>query len=410
MTDIPERHGIHINQARKIVSPILFGIRNKVQAEPDAATWQRLGERLLQGDSLADNLVEWLQTDTNASWKTFEQALKDAAVDKVYDCDSRGGLSAEPLQAFITQCQSLPSWVDTQALDRAAFAIGRSGKAGMRVLRDFGLMAGYQASAINQTLVQTGALSKGAARRVAETTKWWIDCTEPGNMLPGGAGWKSTLRVRVIHAMVRQRLNQREGWDSDYLGLPVNQVDMQVTYLAFSVMFLLGLKLIGMPYSRRESEDIMHLWRYIGWLMGVDESLLAKSEQEGRVMLYQNLLSQAQADSTSVELAKALKDEPLSRHYKGFTWLHRHWDRQVHLSLVRYFIGRRGMKALGLSPWTVPWYPLLTAVPRFFFHALIGVLPGGKACLNAYGRQNQQKQLRVMFGPERPEILEVSHQ
>src|SRR5690554_3036542 len=97
----------------------------------------------------------------------------------------------------------------------------------MRVLRDFGLMAGYQASGINQTLVKTGALERGATRRVAETTKWWMDCTTVGGLKPGSEGFKTTLKVRLIHAIIRQRLLKQADWNTAQWGVPINQLDMQ---------------------------------------------------------------------------------------------------------------------------------------------------------------------------------------
>src|SRR5690554_7488598 len=91
--------------------------------------------------------------------------------------------------------------------------------------------------------------------------------------------------------------------------------------------------------------------------MGVDESLLCNSEQEGRIALYQNVISQAMADDTSRQLGRSLMDQPLGRHYPNMHFLRGHWEKQVHLSIIRLFVGWRGMKDLGLPTWTLPWYP-----------------------------------------------------
>ncbi len=50
------------------------------------------------------------------------------------------------------------------------------------VLRDLALMGGYLLSGLNQALIMTGALNKDAAKRFAETSKWWMDCTEKGRV------------------------------------------------------------------------------------------------------------------------------------------------------------------------------------------------------------------------------------
>ena len=395
----PERHGIHIHTARKIASPILLTIKDKAAAEPNSVEWRELGKQLLCGDPLADDVAAWLAT-SEGRWSVIEHALKGSAED----------VSSLPpeLQAFIHYAHQLPDWLDEEALSRGCAVVARSGKTGMRILRDFGLMAGYQASAINQTLLKTGALEKGAQRRVAETTKWWMDCTEPGSVLPGGQGFSTTLRVRLIHAMVRRQLSVRKDWDHDYLGLPVNQLDMQVTYLAFSVMFLLGQRVLGVPVSKEEGADVMHLWRYIGWLMGLDESLLVDNEQEGRIALYRNLLSQAQADEGSRQLAQALMDEPLERHYPNAQWLRSHWDKEVHLSILRLFVGSQGMRRLGLPACRWPWYPFLFAPFNALVHTVLRLLPGGRVLLTRRGRRAQERMLKILFGEYRQDITSIA--
>jgi hypothetical protein len=59
---------------------------------------------------------------------------------------------------------------------------------------------------------------------------------------PWGAGWVSALNVRLLHAGVRSHLLHRVGWDTAALGVPINQEDMVVTQLAFSIVLLLGLE------------------------------------------------------------------------------------------------------------------------------------------------------------------------
>ncbi len=386
---IPDRHGANRTEAERIAKPLLWGIRDREAATPDNQQWQRMGEALTKGDPPADALAAWIQGEGGSEgFQRFEQLLADAPPDPAD--------LPQPLRGFFEAVETPPPWLDRTRLERGVAACALSGKTGMRALRDLGLMAGYQASGINRTLVMTGALERGAARRVAETTQWWMDCTAPGGLEPGADGYRSTLRVRLIHAMVRQQLRQRPDWDSTTWGLPVNQLDMQATYLAFSVLFLMGQKLLGTVLSRQESEDIMHLWRYIGWLMGVEESLLCRTEEEGRIALYRNLASQATADETSQQLGRALMDEPLYRHYPFAQRVRGRWERRVHLSIIRSFVGRRGMTALGLPPGTLPWYPLVFAPANAAWCAANRLTPGGRRRLQRIGRNAQEHQLQTL--------------
>lgn len=399
---IPTRHGANKSKAMRIAKPLLFTIRDRKSATPSSAQWQRMGETLLQGDPVADKLASWIQGDGSegsgkGAYAQFEKALEAGNLD--YEN------LPEPLRNFFQSLSNTPDWVDWQRLERGAQACALSGQTGMRVLRDFGLMAGYQASGINQTLVKTGALERGATRRVAETTKWWMDCTTVGGLKPSSEGFKTTLKVRLIHAIIRQRLLKQADWNTAQWGVPINQLDMQATYLAFSVSFLLGQKIMGTLISRQESEDVMHLWRYIGWLMGVDESLLCTTEQEGRIALYQNVISQATADDSTRQLGRALMDEPLGRHYPNMHFLRGHWEKQVHLSIIRLFVGWRDMKDLGLPTWTLPWYPILFAPVNALWCAANRLMPNGSKRLVRLGREAQLQQLKTLFGDDRPDII-----
>lgn len=395
---IPTRHGANRAEAERMARPLLWYIGDRKRAQPSPEQWQRLGEALLEGDPLMDSVVDWMdEVGASTGRRDFNLALNQG-VDSIKQVSG-------PLAALFSQVDPIPDWLDHDRLERGLNASALAGKTGMRVLRDLGLMAGYQASAINRTLIMTGTLEKGAARRLAETTKWWLDCTRPGGLDRFGDGFKTTLRVRLIHALVRRHISARTEWDCALWGLPVNQLDMQATYLAFSVLYLQGQRLMGTLISSRESEDIMHLWRYIGWLMGVKPAFLCDSEMQGSIALYRNLISQATADETSKQLGRSLMDEPLHRQYPNFRRLRGHWEKQVHLSICRWFMGKAGMKALGLPEKTLPWYPLAFAPLNALWCLSHRTLPGGRKRLITKGRQAQERQLETLFGTHRPDIL-----
>ncbi len=385
----PTRFGCDVAASRKMASRLKWMVHG--DAEPDAARWQQLGMSLSVGDPLADALVAWMHGQgLGKAWPLVERVLGASGHAAQQDMP-------EPLRDFTAGTMAWPAWVCQDKMSAGAQALRATGVHGMMVLRDAGLMAGYQASAINQPLVMTGALNKGAQRRVAETTAWWLACIEEGGMATGGAGHVMTLRVRVVHAMVRYQLKHSGQWEADSLGLPINQLDMQATYLAFSVVQLLSLKTTGMWLSRKESDAVMHLWRAIAWLMGVDEGLLCDGEQQGRILLYQNLLSQAPPDESSVTLARALMDEPLQRHYPNWATVRGRFNKARHLSLVRWFVGAEGMRALGL-PSTWPWYPLLMMGPWLLASVLLHAVPGLMPLWATWAGRRQRAYLKVLMG------------
>lgn len=60
-------------------------------------------------------------------------------------------------------------------------------------------------------------------------------------------------------------------WDINNYGIPINQEDMAATLLAFSVNVLVGIEIVlGQPLPENEQHDYLALWRYLGWLLGID--------------------------------------------------------------------------------------------------------------------------------------------
>lgn len=399
LAGLPTRHGADLAKARRVSKNLRLLLRG-VDPEPTPEQWRARAEALLRGDPLADAVVHWMrETGMAASMQLFNRALEQG-VETLPD-------APPALTDFFAAVQQRPAWVDDALLVAGARACHIGGLTGLRAMRDAALMGGYQASAINRTLILTGALARGAQRRLAETTKWWVDCTADGGMDRFAAGFKTTLHVRLMHALVRQRVRRMPEWDASALGLPVNQSDMQVTYLGFSVVYLIGQRLMGVKVTPDEAHAVMHLWRYIGWLMGVEDGLLCDDEMQGRVQLYQNLLSQAPADESSKQLGRALLDEPLIRHYPYLQGLMGRWERAKHISIARFFLSRESMIDLGLPGYALPWYPLLVIPGTAVYHRALRLLPGGRDYLIRRGRIEQEGYLRVMFGSAAPDVAQL---
>lgn len=346
-----------------------------------------------------DRLITWMSEYGMREARAMYTQAVEQGIDSV----------AEPpqeLRAFFEHVEQPPAWLDQGMLDRGAEACHRTGLTGMRVLRDLALMTGYQAAAINKTLMATGSLERGPQRRLAETTKWWLDCTARDGMTPSGPGYRKTLNVRFIHGLIRRSVHSQSDWDESQWGLPINQTDMAATHLGFSVIFLLGSRFMGVPLSAADGEAVMHLWRYIDWLMGLDEAWLPQTEQEGRTLLYQILLSQPTPDASSRQLGRALMDEPLQRYYRRFGRLRGRYERARHVSITRLFTDAQGMRDLGLPAWMPPWYPAIGIPWNLVRHGSSHLRAGGRERLARAGRAEQIDYSNVLFGDATPAIHE----
>jgi hypothetical protein len=345
----PARHGCQIARARKIGARFSAALLRN--GEPTPAEWDRLGRALLRGDAQMDAVVGWMASEGIGKGRAlFEQALEHG-IASVPDAPA-------PLKEFFALYDVPPEWLDMTLLERGAEVGRMQGNMGTYILRDGALMGGYQAPGFNKVLVMTGALNKGPAKRLAETAQWWLDCTEAGAMGRFGQGFKSTLRVRLIHALVRRHVAEAPDWDVAEDGIPLNQLDMAATQLAFGPLYLLGARTLGLIITREEGRAVMHLIRYAGHLMGIEDELLPWTEQEGRRMLYHMLLSVVgRPDDAGRQLAASLANEPLARPYGRWR---KHFTREAHLSVNVFFLGLRGMENLGLPRRYIPWFPLVT--------------------------------------------------
>ncbi|MBU3751141.1 MAG: DUF2236 domain-containing protein, partial [Mycobacterium sp.] len=103
-----------------------------------------------------------------------------------------------------------------------------------------------------------------------ETSRWWLEVSEPGAVLrPGSPARAISLHVRIMHVSVRSRVRQHPEWDADRMGLPISQSAMLLTLLGGSVAPALGLSALGFLTSPREIRAVLHFNRYCGHLVGV---------------------------------------------------------------------------------------------------------------------------------------------
>ncbi len=332
---------------------------------PEPDEWRRIEAALWQGDPPMDAVVAWMFEEGPSKTKAlFEQALKQGIET----------LENPPpaLKAFFEHIENAPPWLDRALLNEAPKIAQVSGMASFYVLRDMALMGGYvYFNSMNQTLAATGSLRKNVALRLGETGKWLAEVTKPHGLERFNDGFITTIQVRLVHSLVRRALQKRGDWDADAWGQPINQVDMMATYLAFGPVTAVGTRIFGVPVTRRDSRAMIHMWRYIGWLMGVDESWLATTEGDGFRKLYHAFLTHRLPDEKVHQLGSVLMREPLSRRLPALEgWpllagIVRRYLYHKHIANASLILGPIQRLRLGIPLWAVPWYPVLSAPLRF---------------------------------------------
>ncbi|MDX3190334.1 oxygenase MpaB family protein [Streptomyces sp. MN03-5084-2B] len=355
----------------------------------------RLREFAQVQDKLADDVVAWMaQLPKGQGRRLFEDALK-------------GGVKAPgPLEDFFDQVDAKPYWVDDERLERGAKAITRAGLLGLFPLGDMSLMGGYLASRATKSLVGTGEIEHKATRRLVETAAWWIDVTTPGALEHGAQGYAAALRIRLVHAHVRAAMNRRDDWDYAAWDRPVNQVQTAGTLLLFSLVYVFGTQLLGLRYSARERGDILHLWRYIGWLMGVDDELLPTSEEDAWRLLWLLAATEFIPDDDSKRLAKALieANAAVGEGRGAVGKVLSHVSVAVHSSISRLVLGKTNADFLGLPNDPVAQAAIVAvAGVNFAAETVRRFIPGATALqerIGQAGRRGYVKRLEKIFAPD----------
>jgi hypothetical protein len=263
----------------------------------------RLGEYLLRVDPVADAVVAAIEEmPAGAGWAQFRRAAQ-SGIASVPE-------AAEPIRALFAEVERVPVWVDQEAMERGAEVLMRAGPLGGMVLGLKSLVLGYSSPGGNKPLIMSGRLEEQAGRRLNETARFVQATIAPGGMRPHAPGWQLALNVRLIHAQVRRMILRSGRWDEAAWGAPINQHDELGTSLLFSMIVLEGLRQLGVRITRDDSDAYMHLWRWSGWLMGLDLALLPATEAEGRRLAEIIAATQGPPDEDSRRLTRALLNSP----------------------------------------------------------------------------------------------------
>lgn len=386
---IPTRFGADRAWSEAAARPLRWAAGPGARAT--AAETDRLAEGLLRRDEPAAALARALREDRAVTMPQIRSALaRGVTVD-----------SPTPLRDFFAVVDRRPPWVDDDLLARGGRACRAFGLDAGLVLTFGSLLGGYRTSAALEPLVRTGRLTGAETlRRLAETTAWWRGVTAPGGLQRDGEGWRLAVHVRIMHGLLNHLLEQDPTWDWELRGVPINQYDQASTLGVFSTSFMLHARLLGVRVSRADSAAVMHLWSYVGWLMGVDEEWLPRTERQGRRVLYRMLSNDPPPDASSRALASALlgiyDQSPMSP-------LHRRFERERGLSVATWLLGRAAMRDLGL-PARLPWYAFQRIASNAVWSHGVGRLPGGQDALIARGERWYRREIERLYPGQHPDV------
>lgn len=292
-----------------------------------------LNNKRISTDIEADQIVRSLAEEGNFS-DLYE--LLSVPVNQLADYRSEHQLINE----FIEKKPEIPQWLDPDRLEKASRFYLEYASEIMMLLGAVSLPTCYAASPGNKVLYLSEKIRKKPGKRLLETASFIILISEPGAFDMSGPGYKAVQQIRLIHALVRFHLLKSEEWNANWRK-PANEEDMAGTNLAFSFVVLKALLRTGFKIPEDKLNAYLHLWKWVGYLMKIDERLLTDRMEDAaeldRWIRKRNFKKSREGEL----LARALID-----HYREA--LPQGLNKLVE-SQIRYFIGNELSDIIGLK-------------------------------------------------------------
>ncbi|WP_294219830.1 oxygenase MpaB family protein [uncultured Chryseobacterium sp.] len=257
-------------------------------------------------DETGDQVVKDIYFTQN-----FHQASKEIE-GYIRNGISEGDDTPESVRQLFLQVQTIPEWLDYRLIKSGAELCMRCNLDSLISLRDYCLMGGYDYAYLNKPLIATEALKKGAVKRLSETLDFWINVTRYDALKIHQKGYEFAIKTRLIHSYARLSVRKYyKDWDTENWGEPINSWDMMATYIGFSLVFMHSLHKLGNTISEEEEKGLFHLWKYVGYLLGIPENLLPNDKKQATEYFYLWTSIQPPADDDSVLLAHSLLNESM---------------------------------------------------------------------------------------------------
>ncbi|MEW5738056.1 MAG: oxygenase MpaB family protein [Myxococcota bacterium] len=324
-------------------------------------------------------------------------ALRGARGDLVGALEAQAASGGRACRLLIEHAWTAPAWVRFGDM-RAGTTFGLRNPVQSALALILGsLMESYASAKGAKVLIRGGMLEKHVIQRLHDTTTFVLEIAASRGPRPGTRAHRHIVRTRLVHAFVRhgilaaarldgaprrdgaahgddsgrgaggarsaeaERGRPGRGWNMAW-GLPVNQEDYASTLLAFCHVYVRSMDRIGATLTLEEAESLQHLYRWVGYVMGVAPELLTTSRGEEQLMYAHITRRQLHPDEDSRTLAKALLDA-LGGRPPLFL------PREALAELARRMVGDPLGDRLGL-PRSRPWarvghaFPLFTQVQR----------------------------------------------
>ncbi|RVU85622.1 DUF2236 domain-containing protein [Leucothrix sargassi] len=334
--------------------------------EYDEALTKKLSLSNWVGDPLSDVAILKIRRDGQNPHEVIDKFL-EGGIDAVEN-------PSPELQQIWKDVSEDPEWLDWDKLELGAKFFRDYGVYGFQ-FQGIATLDSYRSRSIARTLMSTGQYSDETAfKRFLLTCNFWSDVSDAGGMRTFQDGWKTALRVRLLHTLIRRAVFASDRWDKEALGMPINQLGLMGAPVIGSLVMGMASRKLGWKLTDEEVEAVLHLWRYVSHIMGYDNSVVPypNTIEEGRHYFYQLLLqSKSSDDEDGIRLCKSFIDcfEP-SKDLKGVEKVKRWWEYQSNLAMALLFVSKDTRKLAEIPTnkfWTIVYFGI--AIPKNLYRS-----------------------------------------
>jgi hypothetical protein len=293
-------------------------------------------------DAVADSLV------ARGAHRLVGELIKNR---QMWDEDREPSrLLPEDIRDYMKIASQLPPWRDDRAVKEAEAFFLLYGLASSTLLACASLPQCYVMKFGTEVLAYTKFLQVDPTRRIRETAQMVMDVMCPGGLEPLGRGVRATMKVRVMHAIVRHMIEKDPRAKANppdpqlraQFGKPINQEDMVYTLMTFSYVVIEGFRTMGYTMSEAQRDAYIHCWNVVGHLMGIQDELLPARFADAEE-LFTTIQKRQGGESEAgrklqAALLKALQDAMPGRHHDV-----------LFAVLTRKLVGDQTADALGIA-------------------------------------------------------------
>lgn len=226
----------------------------------------------------------------------------------------------EAMRKYLAEGSQLPDWADAAKIERAEALFMDYGPLSCTLLFCASLPECYYLPDLAEVLHITGQLEDNTDYRVRLTAAMVFPVMMKGGLTtPDGGGIAQVLKVRLIHAMIRNLIlrgnpssvtdlvaalpagpdttsddggNERgayeallkHGWDPAEQGQPCSQLQQGYTLLTFSYVYLHGMRKLRVPLAASDEEAVLHAWNVSAHSLGIRRELMVDTMDEARAL------------------------------------------------------------------------------------------------------------------------------